>query len=209
MNIKTWRYLVGGIYISYGLIKLTFGTCALSIPYDTLKNIPVLSLLAKEDHTISATMYEKVFILFGIYTILFGLTMYYLTPAPVSKVLEYKFTELFYMMTLGGFLTIFYLLVIYTDLPIPKEEESMGTYKLMGLGGGLSFIILPIIWESIIHFVPIFHQMTYYMKSCVLLVSVIIITLLVGVSIMVISKYKQKIKDYKNKLSSDLQRVIK
>jgi len=95
------------------------------------------------------------------------------------------------------FLVIFYVLVIYTRFPIPKKRENTQMYKFMGIGGGLSFLIIPVLWEAIIAFVPIFKGMNIYMKSVIILLSVIVIAIIVSIAIWLFKMYKDKLKIYR------------
>ena len=202
-NLK-WRYTVGVLYLLYGIVKIILTIIALTVPYEKLSTWPLLSIMAKNDHTISAQMYEYIFAAFAGFTILYGLTMLYILRGPIARVIEYKYTELLYMLVLGAFLVIFYCLVLYTNVNIPKIRENYPMYELFGLGGGLSFIVIPLIWEGIIKFTPIFKGMSSYTKSIVVLLSVILIAGAVLVLLAFLKRYKREIAAYKQKLASGL-----
>ncbi|KAG5186334.1 hypothetical protein JKP88DRAFT_240937 [Tribonema minus] len=103
--------------------------------------IPFLKSFYGADETTAGKMVESVFVLFGIFSVLHGLDKLHLLHGKMSHLLESKYTNYAIYAAIGTFLTAFYSLVVYTDADIDKDEKQMAHYKLIGIAGGLSFLI--------------------------------------------------------------------
>lgn len=173
------REIVGLMYLLYGTIKVTIGISLILLPSDIRKQIPVINKLGEhKDTTLAGRMYEYVFLIFGVYTILAGLSLLHIFGPSWRHYFEQKETEYAVVLVLGGFLVVFYALVLYTKAPISQTPENRNHYLLLGLGGGLSFICLPAVWEAIMYFIPWFRTLRFEQKSMVaigLAISVLVI----------------------------------
>ena len=162
------REIVGSLYLIYGIVKVTVGVCLLVLPHDIIQKIPMINKLGKKkDATLAGKMYEYVFLIFGLYTILAGLSLLHIFGSSWRHFFEQRQTEYTLVLALGGFLVVFYALVLYTDLPISKRPENNKYYLVLGLGGGLSFMVLPVIWEATMYFNPWFKKLRFEQKSMV------------------------------------------
>ncbi len=142
--------IIGLILIFYGLFKLSIGlTTLLSTEY--FKNYirsfnKHIKLIISKDETISGKMIEITFIIFGVYSLLHGLDKLNLINKKIKDLIDSRKTIYLLYGLIGIFLTFFYSLVVYTDLPINKNKNEINRYKLIGIISGLSFLImLPII----------------------------------------------------------------
>lgn len=138
--------VLGTAMCSYGFLKLFVGTTATFCSEETkdeiIKVIPLLKSFYGTDETIASKAVESCFVLFGLYSIVHGLDELHLLAPKVSHVLHSRTTDYVIYGGIGTFLTAFYSAVIYTSLPIQKDKNNMQHYKLLGLVGGLSFLIM-------------------------------------------------------------------
>lgn len=174
----TFKTCIAIIYLLYGIFKVMIGVALFTVPKDVLlKKVKIMKYLISEekDDTISGHLYEYVLLAFGIFTFLNGLALLHLLPQSLATFFETKYTEYVIFIVLGLILTIFYSLVLFTKLPIPKNEKESMYYKFYGLGGGLFFLIMPIYWECMSYFSPIFNNLSIEKKSIIVLTSIIIL----------------------------------
>jgi len=169
-----FKTLLGIVYIIYGLIKVLVGIALFNVPKDVLlKKFPFIKNLTspEEDDTISGKMYEYVFIIFGLFTFFNGMSLVRLLPRMLINFFEYKRTEYIVFIALGLLLTIFYSLVLFTKTNIPKREDQTIYYKFYGLGGGIFFLLMPFILESI----PVFNNLSMEARSMTVLTTILIV----------------------------------
>lgn len=172
------------LYIIYGVIKIGVGISIMILPISIIQQIPILKTLAKEaeDKTIAGRVYEYVLLVFGIYTILHGFSILHYLSKGLEDLYEEKWFHYIVFITLGLILTIFYGLIIYTDIPIPKNKDYIPSYRLFGLYGGIIFLAIPIIWELMEYILPWFDRLSVITKSFVLagitIIAIIIIDIL-------------------------------
>jgi len=171
------QYLIATLYIFYGITKLIIGLSLMTFPIEIIKKIPVLNWFIKQvaDKTLAGRFYEYVLLFFGVYTILHGLALFGVFPAKYNALVEKKWVLYSIFLFLGSILTIFYCLVLYTDLPISKNKDDYSDYKLLGLGGGIGFLVFPLIWEAFDHVVPFFRSLSTEMQNLVLITFTIIL----------------------------------
>lgn len=128
--------------ITYGLLKITIGIFALVAPQhlrDKLQHNKIAKELISSDITIAAQMIEVALLVFGAYTLVHGLDT--LGVVDVPWIHSHTFVLILYI-SIGVVLTLFYSLVLYTSIPIPKDKNETNRYTLVGLIGGLSFLIM-------------------------------------------------------------------
>jgi hypothetical protein len=176
------KIISGILYLLYGITKVSIGITLMVIPSEKIKNIPFLKLFAAEveDKTFAGRLYEYALLIFGIYTIIFGLALFNIYPNKYREILENKYTEYSVFISIGLLLTIFYSLVLYTNLPISKDMKYKQHYKLLGLFGGISFLIMPFFWELIGFINPTLHNMTPELRSLTILGGSIIFIILLA-----------------------------
>ena len=140
--------LVGAMLMSYGILKVFIGGTATFASGETKEKIktqlPLTKAFYGDDETHAGKAIEFSFFLFGLFSLLHGLDKFKLLPENISHVLEKKSTEVAVYTALGVGLTAFYSAVIYTDLPITKIPANYKKYKLVGLLGGISFLLYPV-----------------------------------------------------------------
>lgn len=139
MDLYHWTVAILGIV--YGIAKFVIGCMALFMP-DSLRHKlhsdKFWRMIFSTDTSLAAQVIEIALIVFGIYTIANSLDILGIVKLPFINTKTFLYT--FYTV-IGISLTLFYYLVIYTNLPIPKNEEYTVRYKIIGLVGGLLFLI--------------------------------------------------------------------
>lgn len=139
---------VGTLLLSYGFLKTFIGFTATFSSDETKekikKQLPYTKAFYSDDETQAGKAIEFSFFCFGLFSLLHGMDKFKLLPESVSHVLEKKSTEVAVYTALGVGLTGFYSAVVYTDLPISKISKNMSHYKLLGILGGLSFLVYPV-----------------------------------------------------------------
>jgi len=177
----TLKFVIGITYILYGLLKIIIGVSVMTLPTKIIAKIPVLNwfLQVVEDDTVAGRVYEYALMVFGVYTIIHGLALVGILPAGVDDFLDTKYVQYTIYMALGVPLTIFYALVLYTNLPISKDMRFKAYYEWLGLGGGLFFVSIPILWELLEWALPVFRHMSTEALS-LSMISTTIVLFLIG-----------------------------
>jgi hypothetical protein len=146
MHLTPTEVVLGTAMCSYGLLKLFVGSTATFCSEETKEKItdvvPPLKAFYGTDETIASKAVESCFMIFGLYSLLHGLDELKILPHKVRHALHSQLTDRIVYGGLGVFLTSFYSAVIYTKLPIPKDKNNLQHYKLLGLVGGLTFLIM-------------------------------------------------------------------
>ena len=193
--IEIGRYLAAFLYIFYGITKVIIGLSVMSLPTKYIAQIPVFKWFIKaiSDKTFAGRFYEYVLLIFGFYTILHGLALFNTFPKKINNYIEnprvtYAVFEIF-----GIVLTVFYFLVIYTNLPIDKDKSSYNDYKLFGLSSGILFIILPILWEGFDYISPLFSRLSREVQSLILLSFIIILLFIIDLIYNYVQRRKLKV----------------
>jgi len=196
------------IYILYGVVKIAIGLVIMIVKPEQIQNIPLLNMLTKEaaDKTLAGSMYEFVLMAFGVVTILHGLTIFSLLPSWfeeffVSKVVQYTILTIF-----GLIMSIFYSLVLYTDVKIDKNSEYNDHYLLLGLVGGITFLLMPLIWELIEYVSPFFKNLPVEQQNMAIIASIIIIIAIFEI-IYILYKKEPETSTFKKIVDSKVQDI--
>ena len=190
-----YKYILGILYLLYAIIKITVGLALMFLPFDIIAKTPVLKIFIKEtsDKTLAGRFYEYVLLIFGIFSLVEGLALLDILPFYIAKYFESKWVEYIVFIVLGLLLTVFYILVLYTDLPISKNKTDNQHYKIFGLGGGLSFLIMPLIWEAFAYIVPAFDTLSREIKAAIIVGIVIVLTIIVDLIYVYLHKKEKTI----------------
>ena len=169
---------IGILELLFGLFKVAIILCLFFVPEKYTKDIPVLNriLVNGNDNTLAGHLYEYVLLIIGIYSILSALTIFGVIP---EWFIDQQLIEFVVFTGLGAVMVIFYSLVLYTNLPLSKNVNNYHYYFLLGLLGGITLIAIPIILQFIYYIVPVFHDLDNSVKTIIILVAFIIITLII------------------------------
>jgi hypothetical protein len=138
------NYFIGCWLLIYAIIK--GGVCILDlIPPQYLPfKVPFLT----HDTTLAGLVLVIAFLLFSIFTFFHALSiLHFLSPSLTSFLNRYETSYIIYMI-MSIILTIFYSLVLFTDLPISKDPKHKASYEIIGLSGGILFFCTILILEA-------------------------------------------------------------
>ena len=132
----TLENFIGLIVLFYGVVKVLISFLkALPQEYDDM--FPFI----KHDRTTAGYVLDAILFVFGVYAILHGLRlMEHLHPSHVETLNNIHITVAIYTIC-GVFMLVFYSIVLYTNVPVTKDDNESTTYKLLGLGGGFTFLL--------------------------------------------------------------------
>ena len=167
-NFMELRVGIGLLYLTYGLLKVSIAMSILFLPESITGKIPFIRTINKSnDDTAAGKVYEYVFLIFGLYTILAGLSFLHILSPLLRRYIEMCRTEYYVVWILGLTLIIFYALVLYSDLPIPHRSDKRDNYLVFGIGTGVSFICFPILWETAKYYYPFYKDLRIEQKSMI------------------------------------------
>lgn len=169
---------IGILELLFGIFKIAIVFCLFFIPEKYTKDIPVINkiLVNGKDKTLAGHLYEYILLIIGIYSILSALTIFGVIP---EWFIDQQLIEFILFTGLGAIMVVFYSLVLYTNYPISKNVNNYHYYFLLGLLGGITLIALPIILQFVYYIIPVFHDLDNSIKTIIILVAFILITLLI------------------------------
>jgi hypothetical protein len=198
MDIK--NFIIGFLLILYGTLKIAIGIISIFTSNnfkDKIRKInPHISSIISFDETFAAKMIEYILILFGVFSLLHGLDKFHLLSKNIHHKLHKRITIYIINAFIGLVLTIFYTLVVYTNLPIEKNIKEINRYKFIGIITGLSFLMmipLYLIYHSLID-----YGFNYLFTSKLCIFAIIILIILLYICLRIYASMKQN--DKKNKI---------
>ena len=168
------------LYILYGVIKISVGLAVLLLSPEQVGKIPIANLFVKEaaDKTLAGHMYEYVLMAFGVFTIIHGLVIFNVLPLWFIKIFVTKTVQYTVLTVLGLILTIFYSLVLYTDIPITKNNEDRQNYLKLGLVCGILYLVMPPLFELTEYLLPHFKRLPLEQQNMYIITAIIIISVI-------------------------------
>jgi len=145
--LTLFRRIIGILLVLYGVGKIIVSTAVFVLPEKYSKYIPFL----KHDKSPAGIAIDVVLFVFGIYTILHGLAILGLLFASWILILDNIITVYVLYTLLGIFMLTFFILIVYTNAPIPSDPKNMLTYEIVGVGGGILFlqtVAALVMWEN-------------------------------------------------------------
>ena len=137
--------LLGCLMLFYGFAKLIIGTIACFFPPELRKkatSIKILGFFISDDLTLAGKVFDIALMIFGIYTIIHGLDMIHVLPENISEFVMKRHIMYYLNGIMGTCLIIFYSLVIFTNVKIPKMEDHKDRYMIEGLCSGIMFVLM-------------------------------------------------------------------
>ena len=145
----------------YGILKiLLVMSITWFIPPDLekqLSTIEGLDLFISGDTTVAGRMIDYILMAFGLFTTVHGMVLSDILKAPYIESKEFQYSV---YTALGLFSIAFYSLTIYTNLPINKDPKEYENYKIYGFLGGLSFLMVPVLWELSEYMLPMLNKLS-------------------------------------------------
>jgi hypothetical protein len=150
--------ILGIIYLLYGFIKSTTSLYSLYSGDDT-------------------NMYEWVFMLFGFYTMLFGMAFLNLLPDVMMPLFNHPHLELIVLVLCGVFLVVYYTILLLQQKQ--KQVDDDYSHITLGLTFGLFFILFGVLWEVLMGLFPYTNQMNPIIGTGII-VSVVVVFGVIG-----------------------------
>lgn len=139
-------HVLGTLLLLYGSIRLFIGVVALSIPpekRDFLRSIPYIHGFVSKDTTVAGKILDISIVLFGMYSIFRGVYLLGISKREsFTQMMESRSIAYVLYGVMGVFLVMFYSAVVYTPVGIQKNQKEIPTYKLIGIGTGLFFLVV-------------------------------------------------------------------
>lgn len=185
--------LLGIIFIIYGVVKISLVLSLVFIPpaiETKLSRIEGLNLLVSGDDTLAGKMYEYVLLTFAIFSIIHGLALLNTFPIHFRHFIEQKSFQYPFYIFLGLWLFIFYAFVLYTSVPIHKKESEMHNYKIYAYMGGLSFLLVPLLWEIIEYYNPYIQHLREEIQLAYMTLIILGLLLIIFVVYIIVKRFK-------------------
>lgn len=183
------KILIGIIFIVYSIFKITMGGLACVINQDMrekLSKLPVFKYFVLEDYTISGKVFDFVLMLFGIYTLLHGLNLLNLLPKKLENILLNTTVLIIINAVFGLFLTGYFYLVLFTNVPISKNMNYADKYIIPGFISGLAYLI-----SLILIFIFRYYQNKTTWNSVLMTLYIITIIILIEIFIYILVTVKK------------------
>ena len=179
-QITFTQIILAIIYLLYGVIKLVIGALVIILTPEQISKIPVLKIISKEaaDKTLAGCMYTYILMAFGVFTIVHAFILFGFFSDSFVYLFEQKIVQYGILLFLGVFMTVFYIFVLYTNIPITKNPEYNNNYFIIGLLGGISFLVMPPLWELIEYTMPFFRNLELEQQNLLIIASVAAIAIL-------------------------------
>jgi MFS family permease len=136
---------LGCLMLAYGLAKLIIGFIACFFSPEMRKkaaSFKILGLFLNDDMTIAGKAFNFALMIFGMYSVIHGLVMIHVLPQDISEFVMKRHIMYYINGIIGICLIVFYSLVLFTNVKIPKMEEHKHRYMIEGLCSGLMFVIM-------------------------------------------------------------------
>lgn len=139
-------YVLGFVLLLYGSIKLIVGVIGLTFnkkQREELQKYKIIGDFVPKDSSIAAKVLDFSIVIFAIYSIFRGIYLLRIYDHDSFKT-TMESRQLAYILYgfMGAFLIIFYYIVVYTSNNIEKDPDETATYKLIGIGTGIFFLII-------------------------------------------------------------------
>jgi hypothetical protein len=182
------KIILGVSLILYGVFNIvisfisTYGTIQFKLYL--INKYPFIEEQLTHDPSIAGKILEIIFIILGFNTILSNLNNYFILNKKIKLIINSNLFALFLYGFLGSFMTIFYYLVTYTNVKIDKNDDSLNKYKMGGLIGGLSLLIMIpiIIIRNTLNDLPLCRQSLncfHFISSIITIVIILILSFLI------------------------------
>lgn len=191
-----WVHVLGMVLLLYGCIKLCIGLLAVALPAELRQKAQkyrfVKDFIAK-DATLAGKAMDVSIIVFAVYSIFRGIYLLKVYDHQTFKgMMESQHIVYVLYGIMGTFLVVFYYYVLYGDYKIENDAAEHPTYKLMGIGTGLFFLLVALCTFTYHHYKvldPIFFVVLF-----------IVFVTLVAAFVLLVRESYDKIRAKKNEL---------
>ena len=136
-------FVMGVLLVVYGLLKslLIYVSVALSTSeqnkYDAT---PIIGAMIVKDKTFAGSVVEYGLLVFAIFNILRGLCKMNVVRGSLHTIIMSHITMYILYAVVGLFLTIFYCIVLYSDIRVDKNMQNIDKYESVNLVHGITFL---------------------------------------------------------------------
>lgn len=135
------------IFILFGVVKVVAACTVLFMPPAVKARLAKNKYIAKvlhNDTTLAGRIIELALLIFGVYSILHGLSLLGFLHTHVRRAILHPVTSHAVYAVLGIGMTFIYSAVVFHVPPvdIPHDPQYMSAYETLGVGGGTSFLML-------------------------------------------------------------------
>lgn len=139
-------HVLGTVLLLYGSIKLIIGVVGLTFnkkQREAAQKHRIIRDLVPKDASTAAKALDLSIIVFAVYSIFRGVYLLRIFDHQSFRTMM-EARHLAYVLygVMGAFLVVFYYIVVYTSANIDKDPGEASTYKLIGLGTGIFFLIV-------------------------------------------------------------------
>jgi hypothetical protein len=153
--------------LSYGIIKISFCICEffkIKIPF------------TPNDDTQAGLIYLMFILIFSIYTLLHGFAIFNIGPNYLKRFFHYKNRSILMNTIFAIALALLSMIILFTDIPIEKDENKILIYELLGMCGSVLFFITGFISLLYLIYIEEGFSISFF---CILFITLILIFILV------------------------------
>jgi hypothetical protein len=173
--------IAGVLLIIYGFIKLSLCILYFASPYhikEKIHNTPGLGFLVSIDVSVTGKVMTTFLLLLSIFTLVHGLSILNVFSESVNHAMESMIVQVLFNLVMGIMMTAFFAIIVFTDVNIPKDPSQINSYRLVGFGGGLLFLVtVPLILVFYKYWQPLRWQGVALPGSIMLIVVAMLLTL--------------------------------
>ena len=135
------------VAVLFGVFKLVVGSLVLLLPGEAIAKSWVLRLIAGSDETVAGKGMDAVIMAYGLYSLLHGLAYFGIALA-VTAFAVGRGPQIWVHFLLGAVSVLFYALVLYTKVGIPKSDTPGHRARyILGLDNGYMFIAMALLFR--------------------------------------------------------------
>ena len=158
--------VAGILLIIYGIVKLSICILYFVSPYhikEKIHKMPGFGWLVSLDVSVAGKVMTVFLLLLSIFTLVHGLSLLNVFSESVNHAMEGMTVQVVFNLAMGIAMTVFFAIVGFTDVKIPKDQSQINSYKIVGFGGGLLFLVTvplllvfykywqPLRWSGLMH----------------------------------------------------------
>ena len=178
--------------ILIGIIKSIISILALTLTEKyklaIKKTHKFFGTILNTDNSFAGRNIDVIILLVGLYACMHGFVMLNLMPEVIENVFAMSTVHVCIYLKLGLYCLIFYSLVLYTNVPINKDNTRAGEYKIFGLGCALLFFASAPLAVMLHNIVDNDSGIFTVLNMVLLFIALIFITIYVFVVIIATSK---------------------
>lgn len=166
--------------VSFGFIKTMVASSSLLIPQtgSFYEKIPIANIFVNNDKSFAGLYSEIALILFGLYSLFHGAAILHWFPPMINTLFETQISLIYFYSMFAIAYIGFYSLVLFSDLPIQRNQKYIGNYWL-NIAAGIFFLVIInsiFIWHEILNSTP-----SYIYLGCLILLFILLSYLIIRI----------------------------